>query len=313
MNQSTSTVFMVRPHSFRKNEETATNNHYQRDLTQASPLEIIQLAQAEFDGLVEQLKSGGIEVIIFDEADPYKTPDALFPNNWISTHADGTIALYPMFAPNRRAERRDDVPLMLEHYYGFDVREIIDFTEFESHDKFLEGTGSIVLDRVNRKAYAALSDRTDARALDHFCDQLDFEPVAFKAFQSVEGKRLPIYHTNVMMSIGSRYALMCLESIDSLEDQERLQNSIAHDGLALIPITEEQVNQFAGNMLELQGTQGPILVMSESAYRSLFPSQIKELQRYTTLLHAPLPTIETCGGGSARCMIAEIHLPKQNV
>lgn len=303
---------MVRPHSFRKNEETATNNHYQRDIAQASPEEIIERAQEEFDGLVDQLKAAGIEVVVFDEAEPHETPDALFPNNWISTHADGTVALYPMFAPNRRTERREDVPLVLEHQFGFDVRQIIDFTEFESHNKFLEGTGSIVLDRINRKAYAALSDRTDARALEHFCDQLDFEPVAFQAFQTVDNQRLPIYHTNVMMSIGSGYAVVCLDCIDSDDERKQVVDAIAQDGLELVAITEEQVNQFAGNMLELTGDEGPVLVMSASAYQSLVPGQIEKLQQHTTLLHAPLPTIETCGGGSARCMIAEIHLPKQN-
>ena len=303
---------MVRPHSFRKNEETATNNHYQRDIAQASPEEIIERAQEEFDGLVDQLKAAGVEVVVFDEAEPHETPDALFPNNWVSTHADGTVALYPMFAPNRRTERREDIPLVLEHQFGFDVRQIIDFTEFESHNKFLEGTGSIVLDRVNRKAYAALSDRTDARALEHFCDQLDFEPVAFKAFQTVDNQRLPIYHTNVMMSIGSGYAVVCLNCIDSDEERKQVVDAIAQDGLELIAITEEQVNQFAGNMLELTGDDGPVLVMSASAYQSLVPEQIEKLQQHTTLLHAPLPTIETCGGGSARCMIAEIHLPEQN-
>ncbi len=312
MNQSTSSVFMVRPHSFRKNEETATNNHYQRDIAQASPEEIIERAQEEFDGLVDQLKAAGVEVVVFDEAEPHETPDALFPNNWVSTHADGTVALYPMFAPNRRTERREDIPLVLEHQFGFDVRQIIDFTEFESHNKFLEGTGSIVLDRVNRKAYAALSDRTDARALEHFCDQLDFEPVAFQAFQTVDNQRLPIYHTNVMMSIGSGYAVVCLNCIDSDDERKQVVDAIAQDGLELIAITEEQVNQFAGNMLELTGDDGPVLVMSASAYQSLVPEQIEKLQQHTTLLHAPLPTIETCGGGSARCMIAEIHLPKQN-
>ena len=303
---------MVRPHSFRKNEETATNNHYQRDIAQASPEEIIERAQEEFDGLVDQLKAAGIEVVVFDEAEPHETPDALFPNNWISTHADGTVALYPMFAPNRRTERREDVPLVLAHQFGFDVRQIIDFTEFESHNKFLEGTGSIVLDRVNRKAYAALSDRTDALALEHFCDQLDFEPVAFQAFQTVDNQRLPIYHTNVMMSIGSGYAVVCLDCIDSDDERKQVVDAIAQDDLELIAITEEQVNQFAGNMLELTGDDGPVLVMSASAYQSLVPEQIEKLQQHTTLLHAPLPTIETCGGGSARCMIAEIHLPQQN-
>jgi hypothetical protein len=311
MNQSTSTVFMIRPHSFRKNEETASNNHYQRDLPQASPQDIILRAQQEFNGLVAQLEKAGVEVIVFDETEPHETPDALFPNNWISTHADGSIGLYPMFAPNRRAERREDVALVLEHQHGFDVREIIDFTEFESHNKFLEGTGSIVLDRVNRKAYAALSERTDARALAHFCNQMNFEPVAFNAFQTVENQRLPIYHTNVMMSIGTGYAVVCLDCIDSDLERQRVQETIIEDRLKLIELTEDQVNQFAGNMIELKGANGPILVMSESAYQSLNPAQIEELQRYTTLLHAPLPTIETCGGGSARCMIAEIHLPKQ--
>lgn len=312
MNQSTSTVFMVRPHSFRKNEETATNNHYQRDLAQASAEEIVQRAQNEFDGLVAALEEAGVEVIVFDEAEPHETPDALFPNNWISTHANGIIGLYPMFAPNRRAERRDDIALVLEHQYGFDVKEIIDFTEFEAHNKFLEGTGSIVLDRMNRKAYAALSERTDARALEHFCEQLKFQPVAFNAFQLVNNQRLPIYHTNVMMSIGSGYAVICLDCIDSAEERQKVQESIAEDGLELIELTENQVNQFAGNMLELRGKQGPVLVMSESAYQSLDAVQIAKLEQFTTLLHAPLPTIETCGGGSARCMIAEIHLPKQN-
>ena len=303
---------MVRPNSFRKNEETVTNNHYQRDISQASPEEIIERAQEEFDGLTAQLTAAGIEVVVFDEAEPHKTPDALFPNNWISTHADGTIALYPMFAPNRRTERREDVPLVLEHQFGFDVRQIIDFTEFESHNKFLEGTGSMVLDRINRKAYAALSDRTDARALEHFCDQLDFEPVTFEAFQTVDNRRLPIYHTNVMMSIGSGYAVVCLDCIDSDEERKQVVDAIAQDGLELIDISEEQVNQFAGNMLEVTGNEGPVLVMSASAYESLAPKQIEKLRQHTTLLHAPLPTIETCGGGSARCMIAEIHLPKQN-
>jgi hypothetical protein len=265
MNQSTSSVFMVRPHSFRKNEETATNNHYQRDIAQASPEEIIERAQEEFDDLVAQLTATGVEVVLFDEAEPHETPDALFPNNWISTHADGTVALYPMFAPNRRTERREEVSLVLEHQFGFDVRQIIDFTEFESHNKFLEGTGSIVLDRINRKAYAALSDRTDARALEHFCDQLDFEPVAFQAFQTVENQRLPIYHTNVMMSIGSGYAVVCLDCIDSNEERKKVVDAIAQDGLELIVITEEQVNQFAGNMLELTGNERPDRLKNSSS------------------------------------------------
>lgn len=311
MKQSTNSVFMVRPYSFRKNEETATNNHYQQDLTQASAAEIIQRAQDEFDGMVDRLRDAGVEVIVFDEAEPHETPDALFPNNWISTHANGAIGLYPMFASNRRTERREDVPLMLEHQYGFAVEDIYDFTEFEAHDKFLEGTGSIVLDRIHRKAYAALSERTDERALGHFCEQLDFQPIAFNAFQTVGAERLPIYHTNVMMSVGTGYAVVCLDCIDDAEERSSLVDSLTSDGLHIVELSEAQINQFAGNMLELQGSEGPLLVMSEQAYNSLQPDQIQALESHVSLLHAPLPTIETCGGGSARCMIAEIHLPKQ--
>lgn len=311
MNQSTSSVFMVRPYSFRMNEETAPNNHYQQNLSGCSASEIIQRAQREFDGMVEKLVAAGIEVIVFEEAEPHQTPDALFPNNWISTHADGTVGLYPMFAPNRRLERREDIPLMLEHQQGFEVTEMLDFTEFESHGKFLEGTGSIVLDRVHRKAYAALSERTDERALHHFCAAFDYAPVAFEANQTVDSQRLPIYHTNVMMSVGSGFAAVCLGCIDDAEERQAVVESIESDGLELIELSESQINEFAGNMLELIGDNGPVLVMSERAFKSLNTQQIDTLKRHATLLHSPLPTIETCGGGSARCMIAEIHLPKQ--
>ena len=311
MNQSTSSVFMVRPYSFRMNEETATNNHCQQNLTACTAEEIIERAQAEFDGLVDKMLDAGIDVIVFDEAEPHQTPDALFPNNWISTHASGTIGIYPMFAPNRRQERREDIPLVLEHQYGFEVTELCDFTEFESHGKYLEGTGSIVLDRVHRKAYAALSERTDERALGHFCDAFDFEPVAFQAFQTVDGQRLPIYHTNVMMSVGSAFGAVCLACIDDADERQAVVESIESDGLELIELSEDQINEFAGNMLELVGDKGRVLVMSERAYQSLNTEQIEAFERHATLLHSPLPTIETCGGGSARCMIAEIHLPKQ--
>ena len=239
-----------------QNEETATNNHYQRDIAQASPEEIIERHKKSstvwWTSWRLELRSS-----CSTKPNPMRLPTPCFPTIEISTHADGTVALYPMFAPNRRTERREDVPLVLEHQFGFDVRQIIDFTEFESHNKFLEGTGSIVLDRINRKAYAALSDRTDARALEHFCDQLDFEPVAFQAFQTVDNQRLPIYHTNVMMSIGSGYAVVCLDCIDSDDERKQVVDAIAQDGLELIAITEEQVNQFAGNMLELTGTKVP--------------------------------------------------------
>jgi hypothetical protein len=310
MKQASSSVFMVRPHSFRMNEETAENNHYQQELKGASAAEVIEKAQAEFDGLVAQLESAGVEVVVFEEAEPYETPDALFPNNWISTHGDGSVGLYPMFAPNRRKERREDIPLMLEHSHGFQVAEIVDFTEFESHSKFLEGTGSMVLDRIHRKAYAARSERTDERALEHFCSNFDYEPVVFSSFQSIDGKRLPIYHTNVMMSIGSHFAAVCLDSVDDVEEKNALRSSLESDGLEVIELSEDQIARFAGNMLEVEGNEQPYIVMSQQAHQALTALQLNQLAVHGTLLFAPLTTIETLGGGSARCMIAEIHLPK---
>jgi hypothetical protein len=177
-------------------------------------------------------------------------------------------------------------------------------------NRFLEGTGSMVLDRVHRKAYAAISPRTDETALLHFCEEFDYEPVAFSALQSAAGNRLPIYHTNVMMSIGSGFCAICLDSIDDEEEREAIQNELKGDGLEVIPLTEAQIEQFAGNMLELQGSDGLIIAMSSSAFNALNSSQIEALERFGTIVHADLTTIETCGGGSARCMIAEIHLPK---
>lgn len=308
MHQSTSNVFMIRPQSFRKNEETATNNLYQQTLEGISPEELIERAQKEFDALSDALGAAGVNVFVFEEQEPYETPDALFPNNWISTHENGDIGLYPMFAPNRRTERREDIIVQLEHDAGFDVQNIIDFTEFESHDRFLEGTGSMVLDRVHRKAYAAISPRTDETALLHFCQEFDYEPVAFSALQTAEGKRLPIYHTNVMMSIGSGFCAICLSSIDDVEEREAVQQEIESNGLEIIALSESQIAQFAGNMLELQGANGPIIAMSSSAFHALDTEQTAALKKHGELVHADLTTIETCGGGSARCMIAEIHL-----
>lgn len=301
---------MIRPHSFRKNEETATNNLYQQSLEGVGADELIRRAQEEFDSLSEALGQAGVNVYVFEEQAPYETPDALFPNNWISTHDNGNIGLYPMYAANRRTERREDIIVQLEHEGDFSIQNIIDFTEFEAHDRFLEGTGSMVLDRVHRKAYAAISPRTDETALLHFCEEFDYEPVAFSALQTAQGNRLPIYHTNVMMSIGSGFCAICLDSIDDPEEREAIENELKADGLEVIALTEEQIEQFAGNMLELQGSNGPIIAMSSSAHNALDVAQIDALKQFGTIVHADLTTIETCGGGSARCMIAEIHLPE---
>ena len=301
---------MIRPHSFRKNEETATNNLYQKTLEVVSASTVIEQAQKEFDRLSTALGNAGVNVFVFDEQLPHETPDALFPNNWISTHETGTVCLYPMFAPNRREERREDVIVQLEHEAGFSIQNIVDFTEFELHNRFLEGTGSMVLDRINRKAYAAISSRTDETALLHFCQELDYEPVAFSAMQSAEDKRHPIYHTNVMMSIGSGFCAICLDSIDDAEERQAVIDELASDGREIIALSETQIERFAGNMLELQGSNGPIIAMSSSAFHALDAEQIERLKKYGEIIHADLKTIETCGGGSARCMIAEIHLPQ---
>lgn len=302
---------MIRPVSFRMNEETAENNHYQSEMVDSSAEEILDLAQHEFDALAEALTSKGVRVHVIDESSDHITPDALFPNNWISTHADGKIGLYPMFAKNRRLERREDILLDLEHLHGYSVQDVVDFSEFEEHQKFLEGTGSLVLDRNHGKAYAALSPRTDRGALGHFCSAFDLEGIAFTALQSVNGERVPIYHTNVMMSIGTKFVAICLDAIDDIEERQMVVDSLKEDGLHIIALTEDQINHFAGNMLELQGSDGPIIAMSSAAFRALTDEQKNELKPFGELVHVNLSTIETCGGGSARCMIAEIHLPKE--
>lgn len=307
--QGSAHVFMIRPLSFRMNEETASNNHYQRTLKDLDSTQIIEKARYEFDALVRVLLDAGVHVEVFEESMDHDTPDALFPNNWISTHADGTVALYPMFAPNRRVERREDILHDLEHVHEFSILDVLDFTEFEDHDRFLEGTGSLVLDRVHGKAYAALSLRTDRGALGHLCSALDIEGIAFTANQTVDGQRTPIYHTNVMMSVGTEFAAVCLDAIDDPEERDIVVASLKEDGLTIVELSEAQIEQFAGNMLELNGTSGRVIVMSSAAFNSLTDDQRTALSSFGTLIHSDLKTIEACGGGSARCMIAEIHLP----
>lgn len=307
--QTTSHVLMIRPATFRKNEETATNNLYQRELTGLTETEVLDRALNEFDGLVEALRTAGATVHVV-EADPdVDAPDALFPNNWISLHRDGRIGLYPMYAPNRRVERREDLIFDLE-MRGFEVEEVMDFTEFEEHLVFLEGTGSLVLDRVNKRAYASLSERTHLDALRAFCEAFDFEGIPFTAFQDSPSGRSPIYHTNVMMSIGKHFAAGCWECIDDEAERKMVKEALQSDGKELVDLTEDQINRFAGNMLEIQSVNGdPLIVMSTQAYEALSEAQRERLAAWGTLVHAPLETIETCGGGSARCMLAENFLP----
>lgn len=309
MQQTTNTILMVRPIGFRMNEQTAVNNYYQEDID-LLPSTVNAKAQEEFDSYVEKLKAAGIHVIIVNDTNEYDTPDSIFPNNWISFHENGDVGIYPMFAENRRFERREDVLETIENA-GYYIKNIIDYTSAEEEGFFLEGTGSMALDRVNRKAYCALSPRADEDLFIEFCEDFDYFPVIFVANQTVNGQRKAIYHTNVMMCVAEKFVVICLSSID---DKKERKNVIAHlkaDGKEIIDITEAQVNNFAGNMLQVKSVNDePYLIMSQAAYNSLTKVQIYALEKHTKILSSSLNTIETCGGGSARCMMAEIFLPK---
>lgn len=295
---------------FRMNEQTAKNNYYQKVIDGLSAENVQENALNEFNSFVDKLINTGIKVVVVEDTKTPDTPDSIFPNNWISFHEDGRIGLYPMFAPNRRAERREEIFEILRDEHGFFYDEIVDFTEFEEHDKFLEGTGSIVLDRIHRKAYAALSVRTDERALGLFCEELSYDEVIFHAYQTVEGERKLIYHTNVMMCVASTFAVVCLDCVDDLSERENLEKNLKDSGLEVIEISEDQVNRFAGNMLQVKNEDGQLyLIMSTSAFESLNEDQVKRIESHCSILHSSLDTIEACGGGSARCMMAEVFLP----
>ncbi len=312
MSQRTSNILMIRPSAFRTNEETASNNYYQKVLENITPEDVMEKAIEEFDNMVDTLADEGVNVIVFEDNPETDTPDCLFPNNWISFHSDARVGLYPMFAQNRRSERREDVIIDLSHVHNFKIDEVVDFTEFENHNVFLEGTGSIVLDRINKKAYAALSPRTDKLAFEQFCQTLNYDGIVFESMQSVGNAREQIYHTNVMMCVGTGWATVCLDSIDHPEDADLLRNSLEEDGIEIISLTEDQIAHFAGNMLEVGSTKDNIarIVMSKSAFEALTSDQIATLEKYGKLVPVTLDVIEACGGGSARCMMAEIHLPK---
>ena len=255
------------------------------------------------------LSSKGINVIVFQDDNIHDTPDSIFPNNWVSFHCNGDIALYPMFAPNRRLERREDVLNFIESK-GFIINNIVDYSSAESSGLFLEGTGSIVLDRTNRKAYCAISERSDEDLLIEFCEDFEYIPVIFNAFQSVNNERKLIYHTNVMMCVANDFAIVCLDSVDDISQKKNLVNHLKNDGKHIIEISENQVNCFAGNMLQVIDNCGSLmLVMSNSAFNSLTTSQIKSINKFAEIIHSPLDCIETLGGGSARCMMAEVFLP----
>ncbi|WP_269686678.1 citrulline utilization hydrolase CtlX [Flavobacterium lacustre] len=310
MKQTTNSILMIRPVAFRMNEQTAVNNYYQKVLDGLLPSTVNAKAQQEFDAFVAKLRAVGVEVIVVDDVLNPDTPDSIFPNNWISFHENGDVALYPMFAENRRLERREDILDILEEE-GFIINNIMDYTSAEEDGFFLEGTGSLVLDRENGKAYCALSPRSDEELFIEFCEDFEFTPVIFEAFQTVNQERKLIYHTNVMMCLGETFAVICADAIDDKKERKMVLESLRGDEKEVVLITEAQVNNFAGNMLEVKGTDDRrYLVMSASAHQSLTKKQIAQLEEHVTILSSSLDTIEACGGGSARCMMAEIFLPR---
>ncbi|AUC82162.1 citrulline utilization hydrolase CtlX [Lacinutrix sp. Bg11-31] len=309
MQQTTNTILMIRPISFRMNEQTAINNYFQENLD-IKNAEINAKAQEEFDAFVEKLRAVGVNVVVEQDDILLDTPDSIFPNNWMSFHENGNVGLYPMFAENRRKERRDEVFMRLEKE-GFKINNIVDYTAAEDEGVFLEGTGSLLLDRVNDKAYCALSPRADEGLFIEFCEDFEYTPVVFTANQTVDGKRMAIYHTNVMMCLGETFAVICLDTIDDKKERKNVINNLKEDGKEIIKITESQMANFAGNMLQVKGKDDKLyLVMSQAAYNSLSEAQIKSLEKHCEILSSSLETIETCGGGSARCMMAEVFLPK---
>lgn len=311
MQQITNTILMVRPVAFRMNEQTAVNNYYQKVLDGLLPETVQAKAQQEFDAYVEKLRGIGVNVVVIQDTKEPDTPDSIFPNNWISFHENGNVGLYPMYAENRRNERREDVLVELEKA-GYHIENIVDYTSAEEEDIFLEGTGSLLLDRVNSKAYCALSPRADEELFIEFCEDFEYTPVIFTANQTVNGKREAIYHTNVMMCLAENFAVICLECIDDKKERENVKKHLKEDGKEIIVITEAQVNNFAGNMLQVKGANDErFLIMSNAAHKSLTESQIKAIEKHCKILSSSLDTIEACGGGSARCMMAEVFLPKK--
>ncbi|WP_255486792.1 citrulline utilization hydrolase CtlX [Mucilaginibacter sp. SP1R1] len=301
--QATNNILMIRPVSFGFNEQTAESNAFQnRDANQQA---VQDKALAEFDGFVNTLRVNGVNVTVIDDTAQPHTPDSIFPNNWVSFHTDGNVFLYPMQAKNRRLERREDIISKLED--TFKVGHVIDLSRFEAENKFLEGTGSMVLDRQNKIAYACLSPRTDKQVLEFFCEQAGYKAISFEA---VDAHGKAIYHTNVLMCIGSAFAVICTDSIANPHEKVVVLESLRSTHKQIVPITFDQMNRFAGNMLEVTNKAGEtLIVMSNNAYQALTDEQKNMLKKYGKLVYADINTIETNGGGSARCMMAEVHLP----
>ena len=297
---------MIRPVRFGFNEQTAESNAFQDIKLAAQTKDVAQEdALREFDEMARQLKAAGVDVMVYEDTPEPYTPDSIFPNNWVSFHFSGTVVLYPMQAENRRLERRMDIIDNLGK--TFHVAKVVDLTHFEQEGKFLEGTGSLVLDRMHRIAFACLSPRTHADVLDEYQQKTGYKVIAFHAADA-SGK--PVYHTNVVMCMGDTFAVVCLQAIPDLDERLMIRHELERLGKRIVEITLEQMAQFAGNMLLIKNQKGQkMLVMSTQAYKSLTPKQIDTLDDYATLHHFDLSMIEGNGGGSARCMMCEVHLP----
>tara|TARA_B100000524_G_scaffold5523_1_gene3677 strand:- start:10593 stop:11540 length:948 start_codon:yes stop_codon:yes gene_type:complete len=310
--QTTSTLLMVKPHGFDYNKQTAEDNHFQKGGTGLSSAEIKRAALNEFEAFVKKISAKGIEVIVYDDLATKATPDAVFPNNWFSTHKDGTVYLYPMFANNRRKERRQEVLDLLTQEQGFSIDRIIDWSKYEDVGLFLEGTGSMILDRTNNIIYAALSERTSEELVKQYAQEIDSELVAFRSYHNAKQKEVLIYHTNVMLCVAEDYCVICLECITDLTERKTVMDSLKKTNKAIVELSLGQLDHFAGNMLEAKNKANEsFLIMSSKAYHSITSDQIAQIQQHSKIIHAPLTTIENYGGGSARCMLAEIFLPRQ--
>ena len=304
--QTTDTVLMIEPVAFGFNEQTAVNNYFQ--VQQEGNVQ--DKALKEFNAFVEKLRAKDINVITIKDTLEPKTPDSIFPNNWVSFHADGKVVLYPMFAENRRLERRDDIINQIKEQ--FEVTEVIDYSGAEKDNLFLEGTGSMIFDHDNKLAYGSVSLRLDEGLFRKFCSDFGFQPVVFHSYQTAGEERLPIYHTNVMMCVADKFVVICLDCIDDESERNNVIETIKNSGKELIEISEDQMQNFAGNMLQVHNKSGEkFLVMSQSAYKSLNRDQVSAIEKYCEIIYSDLEVIETNGGGSARCMLAEVFLPKK--
>jgi hypothetical protein len=306
--QSARAVLMVRPVSFGFNPQTAASNAFQQAADPPGQDEVQRLVLFEFDGLARALQRAGVEVLIAPDSPRPAKPDAIFPNNWVSFHFDGTVALYPMLAPNRRCERREEILEQVVREGRFRISRTVDLTHREAEGKFLEGTGSLVLDRAHRVAYASLSPRTDLDVLGEFAQILDYDLVTFEA---LDAAAQPVYHTNVIMAIGTRFAVVCGEAIAQPPHRDAVFNQLRAAGHDIVDITRRQMQEFAGNLLELAPPGGHVVALSTTAWRSLGSAQRRILESHAEVVPVAIPTIERIGGGGVRCMLAELHLPRR--